>query len=324
MRIRNLYTKSRRCRRLAVFVLATIIIGCQGSGEEQPSTEHTVQTSIMDTKTVALDSNAPGIQQSKSKPLYSDDGRIDFGINRSVINLRLHSSNEMLLTDPEGRRTGIDPLSGRSFAEIPYSSYEAIGLANLVTGDPGPTTQELAVTEPVNGDFSIRIVCTYEDVYSIEIKGYDKAGDFGHLIARDVPIKLYSIHTYSLRYKKGNEKDLDSMTLRGGYDGTGDEEGDANLPLSYNTCSSSDIELPAETKQYSLGIWYYEGTDPKSFIATLNGKDITALFAPKANSNEVVTLDLSQGSNNLVLTIEGDVQSRKLVDTDTFEITVSP
>ena len=230
----------------------------------------------------------------------------------------------MLLTDPEGRRTGIDPLSGRSFAEIPYSSYEAIGLANLVTGDPGPTTQELAVTEPVNGDFSIRIVCTYEDVYSIEIKGYDKAGDFGHLIARDVPIKLYSIHTYSLRYKKGNEKDLDSMTLRGGYDGTGDEEGDANLPLSYNTCSSSDIELPAETKQYSLGIWYYEGTDPKSFIATLNGKDITALFAPKANSNEIVTLDLSQGINSLVLRIEGDVQSQKLVDTDVFEITVSP
>lgn len=322
--MKNLYSRFSLYRYLTAFILATITVGCQGSSEEQPSAEHTVQTSIIDTKTVALDSNAPGMQQSESKPLYSDDGPIDFSINRSVINLRLHSSNDMLLTDPEGRRTGIDPLSGSSFAEIPYSSYEAIGLADLVTGDPGPTTQELAFSEPINGDFSIRIVCTYEDIYSIEIRGYDKAGDFGHLIVRDVRIKLYSIHTFSLRYKKGNEKDLDSMTLRGGYDGTDDEEDDANLLLSYFTCSSSEIELPPGMKQLSFGIYYYMGVDPETFSAILNGENISSLFKPEPNSNEIVTLDLSQGSNSLILKIEGEVQSQKQIDTDVFEITVSP
>ncbi len=238
--------------------------------------------------------------------------------------MRLHSNNDYLLTDPEGRKTGIDPLSGYSYADIPYSTYETIGLGNLVTGNPGPTSVELTVSEPVDGNFSIRIVGTYEERYSLEILGYDKAGTFARPSTGPIPIELYAIHTFSLRYKKGNEKDLDTMTLRGGYDGTGDEEGDENLLLSYFACSSSEVELPAGATQYSLGIWYYEGTDPESFAATLNDEEITALFAPKANSNEIVTFDLSQGSNSLVLKIEGDLQSQKRIDTDAFEIMVSP
>ena len=320
----KLYSEFRLCRCLAVFILAAIIIGCQGSSEKQPSTEHTVQTNIIDAQTVALDSKTPGTQQRSSKALYSEDEPLDINKYHSVINLRLHSNNDILLTDPEGRRTGVDQYSGKSFAEIPYSSYETIGIENIVTGKVGPTTKELAFSEPLNGEFSIRLIGSYEDRYAFSIVGYDAAGDFGRIHTKRVLIESNSIHTYSLRYQKGNEKELDSMTLRGGYDGTGDEEADGNLLLSYFVCSSSEIELPAGTKQYSLGVWYYEGVDPETFSATLSGEDITALFAPKANSNEIVALDLSQGNNRLVLTIEGEVQSQKQIDTDTFEITLSP
>ena len=309
----------------SVLILAIVIIGCKGSNEKEPSFKYSSQASIVDTQSVALGDKAPGGPSQRNKRLYSmKDKPIDIYENRSVINMRLHSNNDYLLTDPNDRKTGIDALSGNSYADIPYSTYETIGLGNLVTGNPGPTSVELTVSEPVDGDFSIRIVGTYEERYSLEILGYDKAGTFSRPSTGSIPIELYTIHTFSLRYKKGNEKDLDSMTLRGGYDGTGGEEGDGNLLLSYFTCSSSEIELSVEPKQFSLGVWYFEGTEPKSFKAALNGEDISALFTPKANSNEIVTLDLSQGSNSLVLEIEGEVQSQRLIDTDTFDITVSP
>lgn len=322
--MKNLYPRFMHYGCLAAFILSMIIIGCQESSKEQSSAERTAQAGIADTQAVALDGQATGMQHDSDKSLYSDDTALNKNKNYSVINLRLHSNNAMLLTDPEGRRTGVDPLSKKSFTEIPYSSYETIGIENLETGKVGPTTKELAFSKPLNGEFIIRLAGTYEDRYAFEIVGYDAAGDFGRIRTKRVLIELNSIHTYSLRYKKGNEKDLDTMTLRGGYDGVGDEGGDGNLLLSYFTCSSSEIELPAETKQYSVGIWYYEGTDPESFTATLNGEDITALFTPKANSNEIVTLDLSQSKSSLVLKIERDVQSQRLIDTDTFEIAISP
>jgi hypothetical protein len=309
----------------SVLILAAVIIGCKGSNEKEPALKHRARTSVVDTQSVALGDKAPGEPSRINRRLFSkNDKPVDIYANRSEIVMHLHSNNDYLLTDPEGRRTGIDPLSGNSYADIPYSTYEMIGLGNLVTGNPGPTSNELTVSEPIDGDFLIRIVGTYEERYSLEILGYDKAGTFARPSTGPIPIELYAVHAFTLRYKKGNEKDLDSMTLRGGYDGTGDEEGDGNLLLSYFTCSSSDVELPAGTKQFSLGVWCFEGTDPESFAATLNGEDITALFAPKANSNEIVTFDISQSSNSLVLKIEGDVQSRRLIDTDTFEITVSP
>ena len=315
---------SRRYCCALVFLVSIVVMGCQESDKEQSSKQYTDQTNIIDAQAVALVSDSAGMAHGAEKALYSEQRPFDYAQNRSVINLRLYSNNAMLLTDPEGRRTGIDPLSGSSYKEIPNGFYGTTGLRDAVTGDPGPETQELTVTRPIDGEFSIRILCSYEEKYYFEIFGYDAAGDFGHILTREIQHELYTVHTYSLRYKKGNEKDLDTMTLRGGYDGTGDERRDGNLLLSYFTCSSSDIELSAGTKQFSLGVWYYEGTDPKSFKATLNGKDISALFTPKANSNGIVTLDLTQGSSSLVLEIEGDMQSQRLIDTDTFEISVSP
>lgn len=323
IKCRILKLSHRYCCTLVLLVSA-VIIGCQESNKERTSKDYTDKANIIDTQAVALENDAAGIAHRTEKPISWKERPIDFAKNRSVINILLYSNNAMLLIDPEGRTTGIDPLSGNSYEEIPYGYYRTTGLRDAVTGDPGPETQELTVTRPVDGEFSIRILCSYEEEYILEIFGYDTAGDFGSILTREIQHELYTVHTYSLVYKKGNEKDLDSMTLRGGYDGKGNGEGDENLLLSYFNCFSSDIELLAGTKQHKLGIWYYEGTDPKSFIATLNGEDITALFAPKANSNEVVTLDLSQGSNSLVLTIEGEVQSQRLIDTDIFKVTVSP
>ena len=322
--MKNPYSCFWQAQCLLAIIFATLVIGCKGSNEKEPSLEHAARTSIIDTQTVALDDKAQGKHSRGSRGLYSKNEPFDMNANRSEIIMHLHSNNDYLLTDPEGRKTGIDPLSGNSYADIPYSTYETIGLGNLVTGNAGPTSIELTVSEPVDGDFSIRIVGTYEERYSLEIRGYDLAGTFYRPSTGSIPIELYAIHTFSLRYKKGNEKDLDSMALRGGYDGTGDIGEDDNLLLSYFTCSSSEIELPAGTKQYSLGIWYHEVVDPESFTAILNGEDVSALFNPETNSNEIVTLDLSKGSNGLILTIEGEVQSQKRVDKDTFEITVLP
>ena len=76
--------------------------------------------------------------------------------------------------------------------------------------------------------------------------------------------------------------------------------------------------------QYALGITYHEDIDAGSFAVTLNDIDISDMFNPIPDSSEIVTIDLSQGSNSLVLTIEGDVPSKKNIDTDKFEIIATP
>ena len=310
-----------------LLIFCSIVIafgGCKEDGSEQQTPGNNFTASSVDTSaaetTHSYVSVIEGDPYKNGGPLESSSLSRDY----SSLTISIYEAGELLIIDPDGLRTGFAQSLSRALNEIPRSAYGIEVLPDIEERSHYTQWKVLEIMKLKGGDYTLQVSREEEGIYSLEFLIYNAAGDSKSLLTREAEIAESAIHTYILQYDKYTNSIEHIMHFRGGYDGMGDEKGDENLLLSYFTCSSSEIELPTQTKQYSIGVWYYEGVDPETFSATLSGEDITALFKPKANSNEVVTLDLSKGSNSLVLKIEGDVQSRRLIDTDTFEITVSP
>ena len=54
--------------------------------------------------------------------------------DESEIDILFHSPGELVLTDPQGRRTGFDPLTNTSYDEIPQGTYAYFHQEDAVTG----------------------------------------------------------------------------------------------------------------------------------------------------------------------------------------------
>ena len=117
----------------------------------------------------------------------------------SSLLIQLHSSDELLISDPDGLRTGFDPIQGRKFDEIPLSSY---GLEELPDseGRSGPVWKELEIIRPKTGDYLLIVTGTREGTYSLEILGYNRAGESGSHILEDISIQKHVTHEYRLRF----------------------------------------------------------------------------------------------------------------------------
>ena len=245
----------------------------------------------------------------------------DFSPNYSTLEIRLHSPGELLIESPSGDKTGYDPISGAEYSDIPHSSYNTDGMADLVTGDPGPTTKVLEIMLPEDGDYSLVVTGTAEGTYELEVYGCDENFEANYFLSDEIPIYNEAVHQYCIQY---DQTTGDFFKIEGGYDGDSQRKWDVNQLLSYFTIASKTVRLPSGIMEYALGITYHEDVDADSFTATLNDADISSMFNPVPDSSEIVTIDLSQGSNSLVLTIEGDVPSRRNIDTDKFEIIATP
>ncbi len=89
---------------------------------------------------------------------------------------------DLVVTDPHGRRTGRDPVSGVEFHEIPMSSYrtDEIGDDEEPTGLPTPAEKVLEITDPVSGGFGVDVIGMQKGPYTLEVDAFDLAGKHSH------------------------------------------------------------------------------------------------------------------------------------------------
>ncbi len=110
---------------------------------------------------------------------------------------------ELLLIDPQGRRIGYDPIKGVTYHEVaPESFYEEIGLDDDVTGDPGPTTKELYIHQPLAGDYQLQVMGTDAGIYTLEIAAYDPELSPSGENFENISITPSEIHTYRFHFAK--------------------------------------------------------------------------------------------------------------------------
>jgi hypothetical protein len=95
---------------------------------------------------------------------------------QSAILVALYSPAEILITDPQGRRTGIDPRTGTEYEEIPSSTYGQEPL-EADDGTQGILEHELlSILTPVSGDYLIEVIGTGTGVVALDIVTVDSFG----------------------------------------------------------------------------------------------------------------------------------------------------
>jgi len=98
--------------------------------------------------------------------------------------------------------------------------------------------------------------------------------------------------------------DVEPLEIIDGFSARG-QRSDVNEFLTYDNPRESSTPLPSGTTSFDLRLEYRESVLPNSFSAVLNNVDITSMFHPFAGFAEQVTLDLQDGRNVLILTIDG-------------------
>jgi len=106
------------------------------------------------------------------------------------------------------------------------------------------------------------------------------------------------------------------------YNGGG-QSSEVNAFLRYATPTDNRIKLATGTTAYTVVIFYGATITPSTFIATLNGIDITSRFQPIPGSGQAVTIPLGAGTTKLHMGVDGTKASGgKGTDSDTLTFLV--
>lgn len=238
-------------------------------------------------------------------------------VNAAGIIVMLHSPAELLLADPQGHRTGLNPTTGQAFTEIPNSHYGTNDTDTHIDDDPGgiPDTdvKELEVGTPTAGTYKLTLTGTGTGTYNLLIDTRDTNGDGTGVEFDNVPIAPGIIHNYEINYSPtlGSKSEI-----VGGFDGGGQRPRDVNKFLSYANITSDQTSLPSGNTTFQLFIIYNKSVVTTSFTANLNGQNIAFLFHPTPGNNEVITLPLQKGRNVLELSIDGNLPNKVANDKD--------
>jgi hypothetical protein len=203
--------------------------------------------------------------------------------------------SEFVVTDPEGRRTGIDPRAKANYKEIPRSSYGQ--------GDTDAPVRQLDIPEPIDGSYLLQVRATAVGPYSLYIVPSDENARSPNQPRFDnIPIEPGMIHAYRLDYTRTPGIPLKFI---GGFDGGEGRPRDVNTFLTYANPIANETTLRVGKTPFPLIIFYGAAINPTSFNAALNGTDISRRFKPVPGGYQVVPLQFARGSNTLVLSVKG-------------------
>jgi hypothetical protein len=96
--------------------------------------------------------------------------------NLASLTVALGSPGELLVTDPQGRRTGFDPRRGISFNEIPDAFYGIQEIADA-NGQTTPALKVFDLSEPLDGSYNIQLIGTGSGAYKLDIVNHDQLGE---------------------------------------------------------------------------------------------------------------------------------------------------
>jgi len=221
--------------------------------------------------------------------------------------------SELLLIDPKGRRTGKDPASKTEYEEIAQSAYIEEDLARPM--------RELEVYQPADGLYLLRVIGTRRGSYELYLRPVDENSNSPNQpVFENLPILPRMVHAFCLEYTRTPGIPL---KVWGGLVGGKEEPAEVDRFLTYASPPSSPATISAGKAPFPLVIFYGPSLDPSTFRAALNGRDISGLFRVRSGTYQVVPLRLRQGSNTLILSIQGKTTSgQKAEDRDQISILV--
>lgn len=195
---------------------------------------------------------------------------------------------ELLLTDPRGRRLGLEPNTQRQHAEVPRAGYDE---------GTGPVPgRELEIMQPADGAYTLEVIGTDAGRYDLSMYANDREGQptASDVELSDIPTRPGLIHRYAFEYT--SSPPATPTRLAGAYG-----EGERLLTYAYPT--GPRTEIAAGQASVSLILFYAPTIGRESFRATLDGRDVSARFRPTPGGRDVVTLPLAPGTSTVVLSV---------------------
>ena len=239
---------------------------------------------------------------------------------RNEVILNVQSPVELLLTDPNGLRTGFDPATGQSFSEIPQTIYEHFGIDNAIAGTEGAAHATLHMLNGAAGMYALKVTGIGNGSYLLYISAEGLDNHARVAAVKNVPITTGESHFYAFNF---DESATNSPVFVGGFDGGGQRPRDVNKFLTYIVPAGPKTVLSAGARSATVVVSYGATTIPSSFTAVLNGTNVATLFHPAAGKTESVSLPVASGSNPLKLSIQGTLATgRVATDSDTLTFSV--
>jgi hypothetical protein len=223
-----------------------------------------------------------------------------FGLKPDKITQDLVS--ELLLTDPQGRRTGRDPITGTEYEEIPDSAY--------VDEPVVRPKKELEISGLLDGSYVLQVIGTDRGSYNLYVRPLGENGlSPNHTQVAGIPTAPGVIHAYRLEYTR-----IPGIPMKvwGNFDGGGEALSEAEGFLTYASPTGPQTEIGAKRAGFPLVILYGPTVLPKTFKATLDSTDISSHFKPVPCGYQVIPLKFSVGSHTLMLSVQGKTSAGEM------------
>ena len=110
------------------------------------------------------------------------------------------SAVDLMITDPQGKRLGDNPIAHTHYDEIPNAYYEAGGIDDDETGaseeDPSKT---IFVPNPAAGSYKLTIIGSKAGKYSCQFTGQDGKRTHEPAELKDIPIGIDEAQVFLVR-----------------------------------------------------------------------------------------------------------------------------
>jgi len=235
---------------------------------------------------------------------------------------RIYPPCSLLVENPEGLRTGHDPINGLYYNEIPNSVYKELVKAPILNDptpfDQMPRTLLLDISIPSDGDYILYVTGSDKGRYLLKFSIYEFKMDSSSKRFNDISITPDETHIYYFNYLY-NTKDGTEIY----FIGSDKHSKSMNKIIEYINPSKKVSHLPANTDNYNFTLLYGEAIIASTFKAKVNGRDITHLFNPVRGEKEEVRLELNQSRNKVVISVDAIVDNKTINHIDTFFIIVN-
>ena len=127
---------------------------------------------------------------------------------QGALDIRIHSAGndltppaELLLSNSQGDKIGLDPRRDDVYTQIPNSYYESESLSDTVSATAGPQTRILHLRGPLKDEYTLWVIGTKDGFYHLEIRGYDRDLNPSDVRFVDEKILRNAEHRYLIRYE---------------------------------------------------------------------------------------------------------------------------
>lgn len=232
----------------------------------------------------------------------------------SHLGLHLNSPAEMLVTDPLGRRIGVDPTSGARYQEIPDAAYSTEFLNGDGDNDDQRTheSKELLIPHPAAGTYQVQVTGTGTGTYSMDLDAQYQNDQSSQASVPDTPTWPGAVHSYSFTYSPagGPAPVLDHGSFTGGG-----QSADADELITYSSPGTKSTTVPGGVNSASITLYLSPDVTTSTVVLTWNGQNVTPAGLV-AGTAVRLSLPLSAGRNIFQASADGVIAGRKKSDSD--------